>query len=325
MAIQVGQIRKDPNADNLNNITNPYLEAVTITPSRYKKEGGTFTDLALEGSWQDNITYYVKVKIKRVDIYEDMGNPGAGDNDPHNLNIDVKLYPENSDQYQSIGEPISIDPYFHEGANQDLDNETAFLEWCNQHLNFTRDDSSSQGNEILLPTQMVGYNYQALSSTIEVNEEESLPEDSPIKTYYNELVRLHELKSSVIVENKGMQNSEYEIIELVFTPYVDAKYLVFELRRVAYDYSTTTPRIVEQDLAEAEAYIIKNIFPNNFRAKKIGVQTKPGTLVVVNSAPMRVGKSGVLEIDVGIDIGSVGFAAAHGKINDFILDYIYET
>ena len=328
MAIKVGQLRKDL-------VQNRCLEDIKndVTITTFQKENSEFSDLALAltGSWKThdennpkyNNTYYIKLKVKRINIYKDMGN--GGDNDPHNLTVDVKLYQDANikNQYQTISDAIYIEPYIpKDSSDSEYEKEEAFLEWCRQHLDPSESESPS-GTEMLLPTQMVGYSYESSSSAIKV-EEEDIPEDSPIREYYNELNQKFEEKTKNIDASQGYTNSEYEIVELVFTPYVNSNVLAFELRRVAYDYAEE-PRILEIDWEASEVYKIQNIL--SVTAKKVGIQAKPGSLVVVNSAPMRVGKSGTLEIDVGIDITSIGFAAAGGEraIDDFIVDYIYEA
>ena len=109
MAIKVGQLRKDL-------VQNRCLEDIKndVTITTFQKENSEFSDLALAltGSWKThdennpkyNNTYYIKLKVKRINIYKDMGN--GGDNDPHNLTVDVKLYQDANikNQYQTISD-----------------------------------------------------------------------------------------------------------------------------------------------------------------------------------------------------------------------------
>lgn len=113
-----------------------------------------------------------------------------------------------------------------------------------------------------------------------------------------------------------------QVVELIFTPYLTSSQIVLELRRVGYDYNnSSTARIVSVDQSNYDAAIINNILP--YTCDKIGIQTTPGSLVIINGEGMRVGKSGIMEINSGIAIDTVGFAAPNNEINDFILDYIY--
>lgn len=54
---------------------------------------------------------------------------------------------------------------------------------------------------------------------------------------------------------------------------------------------------------------------------KIGVQSRPGTLMCINGEEIRVGKTGFYEINSGVDITYFGFGA---ELYDFILDYVYD-
>lgn len=68
---------------------------------------------------------------------------------------------------------------------------------------------------------------------------------------------------------------------------------------------------------------------NKKRWTRFGYQSRPGNLIVVNKSPMRVGRSGIYELNAGIDIDSFMIAAPQGSdsnnIDAFLLDYAYET
>lgn len=58
---------------------------------------------------------------------------------------------------------------------------------------------------------------------------------------------------------------------------------------------------------------------------KIGFQSKPGTLIVVNKQPIRVGRSGVYQLDNKTKITSFMIAPISGNtVNSFLLDYAYQ-
>ncbi len=284
MAIKIGQIRK-------NNSTS-YLEDLNYTITTFESEGisgNKFQDFAIQGTFALGETYYIRLRVKRIDINKNMGSiSGAGDNDPHNLNVDIRLYSENSSSssYQTIGDPVLIQPFASKDSDNELTIEKEFIDWC--YNNLTSDSPSDEAKAYL---------------------------DS-LKAAYNKKAEAQQNVAQGI-------NSEFQTIELVFTPYRTCQVLVFQLRRVAYDYNTE-PRIIE--LLESDtpdiARVNKNILSR--QALKIGVQSRPGTLVIINDEPMRIGKSGVLEINNGITVYSVGFAAPNKNIDDFILDYIYE-
>lgn len=280
MAIKIGQIRK-------NNSTS-YLEDLNYTITTFESEGisgNKFQDFAIQSTFALGETYYIRLRVKRIDINKNMGSiSGAGDNDPHNLNVDIRLYSENSSSssYQTIGDPVLIQPFASKDSDNELTIEKDFIDWCY---------SNSPSGEI--------------------------------KTYLDSLKVAYDKKAEAQQNVTQGINSEFQTIELVFTPYRTCQLLVFQLRRVAYDYNTE-PRIIE--LLESDTPDITRVNKNilSRQALKIGVQSRPGTLVIINDEPMRIGKSGVLEINNGITVYSVGFAAPNKNIDDFILDYIYE-
>ena len=292
MAIKVGQVRKLAGTNYITDLPH------TFSTFNVVGVGNTiFSEFAIIGNFNINTTYYVRLLINRIDINEHMGDTtAAGDNDPHNLNIDIRLYAENdeSSHYQTIGEPLLIQPYFNDSTVTILESETSFINWC--------DACIADGNPAI---------------------------PAPAQEYYTVLKNLYQNR---VDSNTGRQSNitvPYQSVELVFTPYENATCLVFQLRRVTYDY-TVQPRvltIVEQDVSSStqrDVAVVNNILPKSL-VNKIGIQTRPGSLVVINQEQMRVGKSGVLEINNGIPITSVSMVAPNNDINDFILDYTYNA
>lgn len=70
-----------------------------------------------------------------------------------------------------------------------------------------------------------------------------------------------------------------------------------------------------------------NINQNNTKWIKIGYQCRPGSLIVINKQPIRVGKSGIFELDNGLPITDFRIANPGGSqlkyIDAFLLDYAY--
>lgn len=118
--------------------------------------------------------------------------------------------------------------------------------------------------------------------------------------------------------------------ELIFTPNKDYKYLGFVINRVPADKNISPKRnpITDQTLDledNGDIAIINNILPQT--ADKIGVQSRPGTLLCINHEQIRIGRTGVYEINNGVKVSFFGIASANGSdeknINDFILDYAW--
>ena len=292
MAIKVGQVRRSSSQS--------YISGISHELTTFESAGignSVFEDFAIRGNFVTNTTYYIRVLINRLDINKNMGDAtGAGDNDPHNYNLDIKLYSgtnENS-KYQTIGEPIVISPYFNEDEPSALEKETAFMKWC--------DACVVDGNPAI-------NNYEGAQE------------------YYNAMKLIYESKVNQDTGKESDIRVPYQTIELVFTPFMNAQFLVFQLRRVAYDY-TVEPRVISivgqdsGDLTQRDVAVVNNILPKSY-VNKIGLQIRPGSLVVINREPMRVGKSGTLEINNGIAISSVGMVAPQNEVDEFILDYSY--
>lgn len=157
---------------------------------------------------------------------------------------------------------------------------------------------------------------------------------------------------------------EYTFFETVFTPTQDFSQLVFKVARRTYDAFTpdiedetaaggrkwltgdvtadppgwenrTTAtgdtikvRAVEPKIIysgdDCDFCLLNNIIPSGTTWKKFGFQSRPGTLIVVNGEPIRVGRSGIYEINNGTKIKSFMIAAPGHNIDAFLLDYLYE-
>lgn len=125
-------------------------------------------------------------------------------------------------------------------------------------------------------------------------------------------------------------NSPYASFEIIFTPNDTYKYLGFVLIRSQYDYIYAARNAINTDTIDldtkGDVCTINNILPRQV-VDKIGIQSRPGSLVCINREAMRIGRSGTLEINNGIPITFVGFVAPNGatssNIDKFIFDYAW--
>lgn len=129
--------------------------------------------------------------------------------------------------------------------------------------------------------------------------------------------------------------TEYVDFEIVFAPDSDYQYVLFFLERTQFDYQASEARKLNIEILDFAT--IKNIVSDLFTElqittfSKIGIQSAPGTLMCINGEEIRVGRSGIYEINNGVPISFVGFASTkenlgdNPRINFFILDYAYET
>ena len=153
------------------------------------------------------------------------------------------------------------------------------------------------------------------------------------------------------------QKSQYVSYSFVFTPSKNYDTLGFRVNRVSYDaiyassntartwltddptdvtmkqretrdgkkdISTQGPRIEINELCE-----LQNIITEANGWNKFGFQSRPGSLIVVNKQPIRVGRSGIYQINNGTKITSFMIASPGGsnssEIDAFLLDYTYNA
>lgn len=128
------------------------------------------------------------------------------------------------------------------------------------------------------------------------------------------------------------RNTPYKTFEVVFTPNSTYSYFTLQLNKIAYDYKADTGSRADTFIIpdgcvdfdeQGDVCTINNIF-DNITATKIGVQSRPGTLLCINREAIRIGRSGTYEINNGYKINFVGIAAPNEEIPDFLLDYAWE-
>lgn len=54
---------------------------------------------------------------------------------------------------------------------------------------------------------------------------------------------------------------------------------------------------------------------------KLGIQTAPGTIVKVNGVEIKIGKTGIYELDEVVNVKSLSFL--YGADSDTIVDFVY--
>lgn len=126
------------------------------------------------------------------------------------------------------------------------------------------------------------------------------------------------------------ENTEYASYEIVFSPNDTYPYLGLILSRTNYDYLQTPRNEIKGNIdfsEKGDLCIVQNILPRE-TVSKIGIQSRPGTLICVNREPFRIGRSGTFEINNGVPVGFVGIVAPNGSsainVDKFILDYAWD-
>lgn len=154
--------------------------------------------------------------------------------------------------------------------------------------------------------------------------------------------------------------SEYSSYSFVFSPSKSFNRLGFRINRVSFDaINTSSPRnwlidsttdvsgrrytgsgstrVVVSTTGDRVVYFgdnadvctLNNLVNQSSGWLKIGYQCRPGSLIVVNGEPIRVGRSGIYEINNGTIIDQFMIASPGGsdnsKIDAFLLDYAYKN
>ena len=127
---------------------------------------------------------------------------------------------------------------------------------------------------------------------------------------------------------------DYDIFEMILSPNDNHTYnqIYFQLNRELIDYNTLKPdgtygreMNISIDRLD-EVYNIINYLntsiDNKSALKQIGIQGPPGLLMNINGEAIRVGRSGLYEINNGIKITFIGFIVEADE-KYFILDYQY--
>lgn len=136
------------------------------------------------------------------------------------------------------------------------------------------------------------------------------------------------------------QDNAYFYLDVVFTPLIDTyNSIVLKMNRNYYDAIKEERKYfldggVQEGTSpvEYQIYTLLNIMGNESYWTKMGIQTRPGTLIIINKEPIRVGRSGIYELNNGTKITSFMMAAppsmdgseSNPEINPYLLDYIYE-
>ena len=137
-----------------------------------------------------------------------------------------------------------------------------------------------------------------------------------------------------IIEIEAGNSDNYSVFELVLSPNDNHTYnqIYFELNRELIDYNTKNTdgtygrkiNIAINRLDEIYNVInfLQTAIDNKTTLKQIGVQGPPGLLMSVNGEAIKIGRSGLYEINNGIKTNFIGFIIENNE-KYFVLDYQY--
>lgn len=142
------------------------------------------------------------------------------------------------------------------------------------------------------------------------------------------------MASYIVARGSG---ADYVTYEMILAPNGTYNQILFELNRTSFDYTLenedgTNGRVIEIEIDNFE--LIYNVIDHLntilgiTELKKIGVQGPPGLLMCINGEEIRIGRSGIYEINNGVVVTFIGFIVKQSSQTDdnldyFILDYQY--
>lgn len=126
--------------------------------------------------------------------------------------------------------------------------------------------------------------------------------------------------------------TDYIFFEAIITPNSNYNQICFELIRTSDDFNRnedgTYGRVLEMEVEGLSSIynIINYLNPsidNKGKLKQIGVQGPIGMLMYINGEEIRIGRTGIYEINYGIAINTIGFIIEPNDEKNFLMDYQY--
>ena len=120
--------------------------------------------------------------------------------------------------------------------------------------------------------------------------------------------------------------------EIIIAPNSNYNQICFELIRTSDDFNRnedgTYGRVLEMEVEGLSSIynIINYLNPsidNKGKLKQIGVQGPIGMLMYINGEEIRIGRTGIYEINYGIAINTIGFIIEPNDEKNFLMDYQY--
>ena len=188
------------------------------------------------------------------------------------------------------------------------------------------------GNNILQSVDSTGLKRRSYYIRFRIYKEYETAQKITIKLINTEKTEDNVQTLQTIDIGKGLEE-EYDTFEMIISPNGTYNQVKFELNRMVEDYNMknsdgTYGRYVIMEIeAFNEIYNVMDFLnpsiENKGALKQIGVQGPPGLLMCIDGEEIRIGRSGIYEINNGITINFIGFVVDPGDNKYFILDYQY--
>ena len=135
-----------------------------------------------------------------------------------------------------------------------------------------------------------------------------------------------------IVVAPGLE-SYYDVFDIVIPPNAAYDRIHFKLERELIDYNqlnedgtygrTVQAQVMRFDEINNIVTHLDSAIENKGRFKQIGVQSAPGLQMCIDGEQIRVGRSGIYEINNGVNVQFLGFIVEPDDGKYFLLDYQY--
>ena len=323
MAYLVSQLRK--------NNGQAYMEKLLITKTVYQSEdpfgqNKVFKDYAIKlsngGQFKSSQTYYLRFKIARIPQYYYSSNNSENYYktayfQADTLNLTLLLCREESASESSIDET--------EGT------ETQVIGTCSVPMAVDIEDPSySTFSFVFTPVKNFDYlvfkiqrnTYDAIENSVDENDD--LERGTSGRTWLIDDIDTNEPPEEVVRNRSAQAGSIDNII------------LKVPKHRIFVDYlpnDDLTTILNKGQLCKLINIVDDEKSNSGSKSKiwlKMGYQSRPGSLIVVNQEPIRVGRSGIFELNNGMKIESFmiaspgGAKAGNANIDAFLLDYAYQ-
>lgn len=137
---------------------------------------------------------------------------------------------------------------------------------------------------------------------------------------------------TTVTVDKGYE-SDYAVFDIVIPPNAVYNQIQFFLNRIVDDYNQlnedgTYGRIINIEIDRLEEInnvvdIINSAIEDKGQLKQIGVQGPPGLQMCIDGEEIKIGRSGLYEINNGVVVKFIGFVVEPNDNKYFILDYQY--
>lgn len=330
--IQIGQIRK-----NSNQI---YMESINPLATVIYNKGDTpntiFYDFGIQPvtadgsvtSFQKNQTYYLAFAVQRYPEVPEEEMP-YGDYTVVNFQLVLcdsqgdPISGEHTEKQQTIERSLTLNTY-KKGYNQP---------WQQFAIVFTPTESASY---LWFRIKRMGHDYIYPDDYPDGEQHMGrcvfrYTKDDPDNTIeFSEMLKTFEIDKDVPAKDLLMDVFEDELR----TQGISDESTINKIETALNNSLDTNFSLIWTGPKEKETITLKvtgafdtvtNIIDGLKNVTQIGIQSRPGSLFVVNSEPIYLGRSGVYEVNNGTKITSVGVVALGGdkteNIQDFILDY----